>query len=151
MAGKRKTSIGWWLAAVVGLSACVRAPLAGSWQGTVDLAGATAWQVALQLDPEESSGEVRVHSDGKGWNTYRLCRVTRDRSAIELEYDANRPGCEAQGPTPSERVVLRGTVGETVLFGEVLRAGVRHGFFRAWWTPPAAVPLAPAATASSKT
>lgn len=128
--------------ALIGLGGCAAAPLAGGWQGIADIGPVAAWQVELQLDADETAGEVRIHSDGKTWTAYRLCRVARTVRAMELEYDAARPGCEAQGPTPSDRVVLRGTVGEAVMTGEVFRSGVRTGFFRAY-------PLAPAPATSA--
>lgn len=110
-------------------------PLAGQWQGTVDLGPADAWPIKLAFSPDGQSGQVSVAEQGHVWRTYTLCKVVRTGRQFEVEFDQARPDC-GNGAT-RERRRLTGTVGEYTVFGEVLGDSSKLGFFRAYVAHPA--------------
>ena len=126
------------------LAAGCSAPIAGQWRGTMDLGPSAAHDIELSVIEDGTSGRIVVTEPHKAFSHFQLCSVhSGDKRAIELVYDANRPNCDEKNPDPSERRLLRGTVGEGVLFGDVLRGTERIGFFRAFRQPDVQAPEAP--------
>lgn len=113
------------------LAAC-SSPLAGSWQGTLDLGPVDAWPIGLTVDEDGSRARVHVKEKGRAFQDFQSCSLTLTDRYVELVYDAGRPNCDVDSPDASERRTLRGTVGEGVVFGEVVRGTTRLGFFRAF-------------------
>lgn len=124
------------VALLVVLAAC-SSPVAGGWQGTADLGPVAATDVTLNLDEEGNAGTIAIREPGKVFEKYTICSIHLDKRDLALTYDANRPNCDDKSPDPSDRRTLRGTVGEGVVFGEVLGpdARTRVGFFRAFRKP----------------
>jgi len=121
------------------------APLAGQWRGTMDLGPSAAHAIELNVIEDATAGRLVVQEPHKAFSHFQLCSVhTGAKRALELVYDANRPNCDEKDADPSERRLLRGTVGEGVLFGDVLRGTERIGFFRAFRQPDAEAQEAPA-------
>lgn len=109
------------------------APLVGHWRGTMDLGPSAAHPIELRVGEDGTSGRILLSEPHKAFSNFQLCSVhPGDKRAIEIVYDANRPNCEEKNADPSERRLLRGTVGEDVLFGDVLLGTERIGFFRAF-------------------
>lgn len=134
-----------WTALFATILAGCSSPLAGGWQGTADLGPVAAYDVTLQLNEEATAGTIAIREAGKAFEKFTLCSVEVTERAMALEYDANRPNCDVKGADPSDRRTLVGTVGEGVVFGEILAAGSepsadgkpgqRLGFFRAFREP----------------
>ena len=112
------------------------APLVGHWRGTMDLGPSAAHEIELRVGEDGTSGRILLTEPHRAFTNFQLCSVhAGDKRAIELVYDANRPNCDEKNADPSERRLLRGTVGEGVLFGDVLLGTERIGFFRAFRQP----------------
>ena len=109
------------------------APLAGRWHGTFDHGPVAAHPLALQMQDDGQKGTLDVREKGKDFDHFTVCsvEVTPDRH-VTLTYDANRPNCDtgAQNRVPSELRTLKGQVGDSVFYGDVLRGAENLGFFR---------------------
>jgi len=111
---------------LVGALAACGSPLAGAWRGTADIGPVRAQPLVLTVAADGLSGTLHLTDPGKP-ETFVLCRLSRQGRAFEAEYDAARPDCAG---TPGERRVLKGTVGEGVVWGELWRGSENLGFFR---------------------
>lgn len=131
----RRSSVA--LAAIL-LTAC-GSPLAGGWQGTMDLGPVDAPAWTLRIAEDGRTGRLEIKEPGKAFERFELCKLSLQGRAFVAEYDANRPTCD--GPDASDRRVLRGTAGEGVISGEVFgpgsgdQTGPKLGFFRAFRLP----------------
>jgi len=124
------------LAAAAVLAAC-GSPLAGRWVGTADLGPIAAYDIEISIPDGDGDGTVALREPDMP-EKFRICQLVRRARSVEIVYDAGRPDCDGVGPTPSDRRTLKGEVGEGVLTGEVWRAGVKTGFFRAFLRPAGA-------------
>lgn len=104
-------------------------PLAGAWRGTADLGPVRAQALVLTVAEDGQSGKLHLADPGKP-EDFVLCRLSRTERTFEAEYDAARPGCDGNAGSPSERRMLKGTVGEGVVWGELWRGNEKLGFFR---------------------
>jgi hypothetical protein len=111
------------------LSAC-SSPLVGRWDGMADLGPIDAWPVKLQLAKDGQSGQVSWQEQGSVWRTFSACRVHLQGRQFEVEFDLAQPECGSGAQR--DRRVLRGTVGDRLLFGEILGSDKAVGFFRAY-------------------
>ncbi len=112
------------------VSGCA-SPLAGKWQGTADIGPIAAFDLQFEVDSEDQPGTIAVREPGRPEHM-RICHIDRQGRAITIEYDVGRPNCDASGPTPADRRVLKGTIGEGIVTGEVWKGGDKIGFFRAF-------------------
>ncbi len=112
-------------------------PLVGAWRGTADLGPVRAQTLVLTVGADGLTGKVHLDDPGKP-EDFVLCRLSRQGRVFEAEYDAARPGCDGNPGSPTERRLLKGTVGEGVVWGEVWRGGEKLGFFRGFadWVQP---------------
>lgn len=121
--------------AIVGLAlatvAACSAPAVGTWSGTADLGPQRGQQLRLQLFEDEKTGKLWLQDPGKP-EDFSVCSLQRTGRSVQIEYDAARPNCAGDAGSPSERRVLKGTIGEGVVFGEVWQGGEKLGFFRAF-------------------
>ena len=117
------------LLALLGSSGCTAA-IAGRWQGTADVGPIKAFDLRLEVSGDGKSGRIAVQDGSPG--AHDLCRIEVNGRDVELEYDLAQPTCRSEEGKPSERRRLRGTVGEGLVFGEVLQGSQRIGFFRAY-------------------
>ena len=122
---------------LVALVAACSSPLAGAWQGTADLGPLRAQTLTLTVAQDGLTGKIRLVDPGKP-EDFSLCRIARQGRSFEIEYDAARPGCDGNAGSPTERRVLKGTVGEGVAWGDVWRGTEKLGFFRGFadWVLP---------------
>ena len=129
-------------------------PLAGGWRGTADLGPVLAPALEFHVAEDTLTGRLELQEVGKPYSRFQLCALrvdAQDERKVELEYDANRPGCEATHQDVSDRRRLVGVVGEGVWTGDVFRGAEKIGFFRAFQLdadaggthPPSAAPAAP--------
>ena len=117
------------LLALLGSSGCTAA-IAGRWQGTADVGPIKAYDLRLEVASDGKSGRIAVQDGSPG--AHDLCRIEVKGRDVDLEYDLAQPPCRSEEGKPSERRRLRGTVGEGLVFGEVLQGSQRIGFFRAY-------------------
>ena len=117
------------LLSLLGSSGCTAA-IAGRWQGTADVGPIKAFDLRLEVSGDGKSGRIAVQDGSPG--AHDLCRIEVNGRDVELEYDLAQPTCRSEEGKPSERRRLRGTVGEGLVFGEVLQGSQRIGFFRAY-------------------
>lgn len=106
------------------------APIAGRWQGTADVGPINAYDLRLEVASDGKSGRIAVQDGSPG--AHDLCRIELNGRDVDLEYDLAQPTCRSEEGKPSDRRRLRGTVGEGLVFGEVLQGSQRIGFFRAY-------------------
>ncbi len=119
--------------AALALGAC-SSPLAGRWEGTADLGPIEARPVKLHLAKDGQSGQVSWQEQGAAWRTFAACRVQLQGRQFEVEFDLAQPDCGSGAQR--DRRILRGTVGERLLFGEIVGAERPVGFFRAFALDP---------------
>ena len=130
-----------WLSSLVVLgSASVgcTAALAGRWQGTADVGPITAYDLRIEVAGDGKSGRIALLDGSPG--AHDLCRIDVRGRDVDLEYDLAQPTCSQESGKPSDRRQLRGTIGEGLVFGELLRGAERIGFFRAYLTQAAPQP-----------
>ena len=123
------------LASGAALTGC-SAPTAGMWQGTVDIGPIDAFDLTVMLPEEGFEGEVEVAFKGEPAR-FSVCKGRARNGNFELEIDWTHRDCKLPNGTAPDRRLLRGTVGEGVIAGTLLRpvAGGRNeqlGFFRAY-------------------
>lgn len=125
------------------LPAC-GAPMAGNWHGTFDKGPVDAHPVVLHVQEDGHTGYLDIHEPGKAFTRFNLCSLDVDpERRVTLVYDANRPNCDAgtqnqggpENKDPPERRTLKGMVGETVYYGDVLKDAEKLGFFRLFRDP----------------
>lgn len=121
------------LLALLACAGCA-APIAGRWQGTADVGPIKAYDLQLEVASDGGSGRITVQDGSVG--AHDLCRIDIRGRNVDLEYDLAQPTCRSEEGKPSDRRRLRGTVGEGLVFGEVLQGAQRIGFFRAYLTQP---------------
>lgn len=124
------------LLVTVALGAC-GSPFAGGWKGTMDIGPILAHSFTVQMPPEGLEGDLGVQTPD-GEKTYRICKASLDGDRFELTFDRLHPDCAAGKDDKTDIHVLRGSLGETVVFGEVFRGERKIGFFRAFRTKPVA-------------
>lgn len=117
---------------LAGSSAGCTAALAGRWQGTADVGPITAFDLRIEVAGDGKSGRIAVQDGSAG--AHDLCRIQVSGRDVDLEYDLAQPTCALEAGKPSDRRRLRGTIGEGLVFGELLRGNERIGFFRAYLT-----------------
>lgn len=109
------------------------APLAGTWRGTFDHGPVKAYPLVLHVEEDGQKGWLELREPGKSFAKYSLCQVDVDPNRnVTVVYDANRPNCDTgtENRDPSERRTLKGAVGESVAYGDVLTDVANLGFFR---------------------
>jgi hypothetical protein len=67
--------------------------------------------------------------------TYQICHASLDGDRFEVQYDESLPNCRKKKGLASDRRTLKGTLGVSVIFGEVFKGKERTGFFRAFRKP----------------
>ncbi len=115
-----------------GFNAGCTAALAGRWQGTADVGPIAAYDLRIEVAGDGKSGRIAVKDGSPG--AHDLCRIDVRGRDVDLEYDLAQPTCAQEAGKPTDRRQLRGTIGEGLVFGEVLRGTERIGFFRAYLT-----------------
>lgn len=108
------------------------AALAGRWQGTADVGPITAYDLRIEVAGDGKTGRIALQDGSQG--AHDLCRIEVRGRDVDLEYDLAQPTCSQDAGKPSDRRQLRGTIGEGLVFGELLRGSERIGFFRAYLT-----------------
>ena len=109
-------------------------PFAGGWAGTMDIGPILAHTFTVQMPPEGMEGDVSVVTP-EGDKRYRICKGSLTTDQFELRFDRLNPDCAAKDGAKTDIHVLKGTLGEGVVFGEVFRDKRRIGFFRAYRKP----------------
>ena len=123
------------LAATTLLTGC-GAPTAGMWQGTADLGPIDAFALVVMLPEEGFEGEVELaFRDGPA--RFSVCKGRARNGNFELEIDWSHRDCKLPNGAAPDRRLLRGTVGEGVIAGTILRPNANGkpeqlGFFRAY-------------------
>lgn len=115
-------------------------PLQGGWAGTIDIGPIEAYDLKVTMPEEGLDGTLLVRT-AKGTQQYSFCKGSLDGQQFELHYDLARPTCEDKEGAPTDPRRLVGTLGESVLFGEVYKGSEKVGFFRAFLEPPPAADL----------
>lgn len=110
-------------------------PFAGGWQGTMDVGPVLAHSVTIEMPPEGYEGDLTVQTS-EGDKTYRICKATLTVDQFELSFDRLNADCVAEKGANTDVHTLRGTLGEGVIFGEILRDKRKIGFFRAFRKAP---------------
>jgi|GEM_PF-5276892 len=123
------------VALCIGVLAGCGSPFAGGWSGTMDVGPFLAHTVTVQMPPEGLEGDLVVKTVN-GERSYRICKGDLKGTTFSLTFDLKHPDCAAAKDAKTDRHVLKGTLGESVLFGEIFREGRRIGFFRAYRKPP---------------
>ncbi len=109
---------------------------AGMWQGTADIGPIDAFDLVVMLPEEGFEGEIEL-SFKDGPARFSVCRGRARNGNVELEIDWRHRDCKLPDGAAPDRRLLRGTVGEGVIAGTILRpiAGGKPeqvGFFRAY-------------------
>lgn len=112
------------------------APTAGMWQGTADIGPIDAFSLVVMLPEEGFEGEVELGlRDGPA--RFSVCKGRARNGNFELEIDWSHRDCKLPNGAAPDRRLLRGTVGEGVIAGTILRPNSNGkpeqlGFFRAY-------------------
>ena len=107
---------------------------AGTWNGTADIGPIDALTMTVVMPKKGLDGKLTIRTKD-GTKTYQICQAELKGDRFEVQYDEALPDCTKKKGVDSDLRTLKGTLGVTVIFGQVFKGKQQIGFFRAFRKP----------------